>query len=120
MAANTLHAVAFGYDIENEGRSQILFNQLAEKINRVEVWQAIDVPLNRRGQQQTEKDLLAAFVAAFPNRRFAIGKDEHLRYSEVFIYDVALWDSVKEYRPGVPESYGKFQQLVPTQVAKAA
>jgi hypothetical protein len=112
MATNTLHAVAFGSDIEKDGRSQILFNQQEEKINKQPQWQTVHVPLSVRGQAQTEKDLCRAFATTFPNRRFAIGWEEKMGYSEVYVYDIAQWDSIKDYRDDTPKEYGKFRQLV--------
>ena len=109
---NKLFAVTFLDDLVTDGRAQIVFNRREEDINRTPKFRAVDAPLSTKGQQQTEKDLLKVAQSQEPTRTLAVGNDEQLKYGEVYIYDTAIWKEVKEVRPEIGESYGKFRQLV--------
>ena len=109
--ANKSHALAYLQEIEDDGKSQIIFNRDPQAINRTPKFKAVDVPMSNRGQQQTERYLLMAVQAQAPKLVLAIGYQESLRYAEVHIYDTARFEQVSVTDKEMPDM-GKFKRLV--------
>lgn len=104
-------AVAYLDDLEADGRTQVLFNK--QEMNTQPQFKGVSVPVSKKGQQQSELDILAeAQKHVTPGVTLALGYDETLRFVVVYLYDISKWESFKAERDDC-KGYGEFKQMRP-------